>query len=155
MTDFTDRAFEDRKMIVDQLIADIEGDKGRVAIENDDFKKFYLDGEWRKLGYTKRELEERMNRGRGEVMGMEASLRHLYQAADQLAGMTDGSLPNNIELRRADLVVVYRSSEWMLYDATPPEDRGGWPWMANREKMEVLLVLWDPDTFSFCVVVDD
>lgn len=67
----------------------------------------------------------------------------------------DGSLPNHVQLRGRDLVSVYRSSDWKTYDELPADEKGGWPWMSDGTDLETMLVLYDPDTGSFCVVIDD
>jgi hypothetical protein len=80
LQDYTDNAFDDEEMLLSAIIADVEADKGREVVEHDDFKAFYHEGGWRKLGYTKRQLEDRIQKGAGRILGFESALRVLYTA---------------------------------------------------------------------------
>lgn len=63
---------------LDTLIADIEAHKSRIRIEFDDMKAGYLAGRYRPYG-TKRDVEQRLSKMTGEVLGMEYALSYLYQ----------------------------------------------------------------------------
>lgn len=66
--------FEDE---LDILIAEIEKRKSSARIAYDDLKHSYLQGDYRRFG-TKREVESKLSRLSGEVVGFENALSVLY-----------------------------------------------------------------------------
>lgn len=64
-------------IVVMQAIDGIEKNKGRIQIEYHDMKDTYLAGGYRQYG-TKREVEERLKKLTGEILGHEAALSVLY-----------------------------------------------------------------------------
>jgi hypothetical protein len=82
VNDFRDKAFDDPDMLLAGLIADVEQDKGRVQVRYETLKETYHAGQWRSLGFTKRQIEDRMTRISGEVLGFKGALSVLYRAVN-------------------------------------------------------------------------
>jgi hypothetical protein len=79
VTDWNDPAFADPDMLLAGLVAEIEGAKGSVRIEYDNFKDAYHRS-GKLPGHTKRQTEDRLARLSGEVLGYESELGVLYRA---------------------------------------------------------------------------
>lgn len=73
---------EDGELVLAQAIADIEAQKGRVRIEEDDLKQTYLAGQYRSIGMTKANCERNLSMFKGEILGYEAALSILYKMRD-------------------------------------------------------------------------
>jgi len=78
MPSWNDREFDVPDMLLAGLIAEVERTKGLRRIEYDNMKHSYLAGD--KQGYTKRQIEDKMLRLAGEILGFEEALSTLYSA---------------------------------------------------------------------------
>lgn len=78
----TDDLFQEAlELVLAVLINRLEQEKSLARVEYEHLKEEYLKGRYRRYG-TKREVETRLGKINGEIMGFEKSLSVLYRASD-------------------------------------------------------------------------